>query len=111
MATYNELFSLRLDDELRNRSAVAVTISAEALLAGTPTDEENTWADEVLANPSTEGDKALVYVLATNKDADPAQIIGVADSALQSQVDTLVPSLVKANADANLLQIAIGTGV
>lgn len=94
MATYLELYALKSDDELRNRVSVAVVVAAQALLAGTPTVAQAQWAAKVFNNPKAEGAKALMAVLAANKNATAAQIGAVTDSAIQTQVDALVSGLV-----------------
>lgn len=96
MASYIELRNVVDDDTLRNRVDVAVVISANDLLSGTPTTAEQKWAASVLGNPRTEGSKALRAVIATNKDATIVQITSASDTSLQANVDTVVPSLVVA---------------
>ena len=94
MATYTELRNLFANDEMKNKLDVAVVIAANDLLAGTPTAAEQSWAAMVFDNPRTEGEKAYRAVLATNKNADTATILAASDTAIQAQVDAVVPSLV-----------------
>mgnify|MGYP000226987728 FL=1 len=47
MATYSELHSLFTNDELRKQASVAVMVSANDLISGTPTAEEQKWAASV----------------------------------------------------------------
>lgn len=94
MALYIELRNLADDDTLRNRVDVAVVVSAQALLAGTPSTEEIKWAASVLGSPRSEGAKALRSVIAANKAATVEEISGADDATLQAGVDLVVPSLV-----------------
>jgi len=96
MASYIEIRNLFKNSDLGNKIDVAVMIAANVLLDGTPTTSEITWAASVFANPSKEGQKALMAVLAANKDATVAQIKGATDSSIQATVDSIVPSLVSA---------------
>ena len=96
MATYSELHSLFTNDELRKQASVAVMVSANDLISGTPTAEEQKWAASVFSSPRSEGIKALMAILAENKSASLAAITSATDSAVQAQVDAVVPSLVVA---------------
>ena len=94
MAAYIDLRGLFSDDELKNRTDVAVIVAANNLLSGTPSTAEQKWAAHVFSSPRSEGVKALMSVLATNNALTIAQIQGAQDSALQTAVDIAVPSLV-----------------
>lgn len=96
MASYEELRSLFNNSDLINRIDVAIIISANNLLAGTPTATEQSWAAYVFSKPRVEAEKALMAVLATNNTLTTAQITSALDPALQSAVDTVVPTLVSA---------------
>ena len=98
MATYIELRDLfggsQDSDEFRNRVHVATAIAAEAILAGTPSIEEQKWAANVFASPASEGQKAFIAVVSKNNAATIANIVGASDTDIQIQVDSIVPSLV-----------------
>lgn len=96
MATYSELYGLFTEADLRNRVRVAVMVEAYRLLNGTPTADEAKWSAAVVGNPKSEGDKAFIALLAANADKTIAQITGVSDTAIQTQVGAIVPSLVAA---------------
>lgn len=101
MALYTELRGLFANDELLNRTEVAVVIAAQNLAEGaTPTDDEKIWVAQVLGNPKAEARKVLMFVLAANNGATVAQIQGANDAALQTNVNTIVPILVDALAAA-----------
>ena len=96
MATYLELRQLMNDADLPNRVDVATIVFAEGLLSGTPTAADKAWASLVFSNPSSEGMKVLMAVLAANKAATLAQIQSATDETLQTQVDLIAPNLVDA---------------
>lgn len=96
MADYVDLYAIISDDTLRQRVTVATIIAAEALIAGSPTAGEQSWAAEAFDNPRGEGLKALRGVLAVNNAATIANIQGATDAQIQTNVDAIVPSLVVA---------------
>ena len=98
MATYIELRRLMTDSDLPNKVEVATIVAAEALISGTPTASETLWAASVFANPKGESKKALMGVIAINKDATLEAIQSASDTAVQSAVDSLVQTLVTAHA-------------
>ena len=98
MATYLEIRGLFNDGDLSNKVDFATVIAAKNLLVGTPSLSEQKWAAGVFANPSTEGQKALMAVLAANNGSSVAQIQGASDAAIQINVDSVVDSLVIAYA-------------
>lgn len=99
MATYQELFELRADSPLRNRVTVAVVVKAQVLIDGaTPTAAEIVWADEALKSPVSKASQILNYVLAVNKSATIGNILGAADTAIQSNVDSAVDALIAGGA-------------
>lgn len=96
MATYIELINLRQDSDLPNRLSLAVVVEAYNISQqSTPADESVAWAQRVIQNPRGEGDKALLLLLAANKDLTVAQIQGASDSSIQSQVASIVSTLAK----------------
>lgn len=96
MATYSELRDLFTHDTLPNRVEIAVIKAAQALIDGTPTAPEQSWAASVLSNPSGEASKAFRYVLAANSASTVAVITAATDAQIQTNVDAAVPSLVVA---------------
>ena len=100
MATYLELQGMFNDNDLTLRSATAVIIGVDTLLSGTPTAADRKFADAAAADPVAVGKKALMFVLAANKDASVAAIQGSTDSQLQTNVDAVLPALVSALSEA-----------
>ena len=97
MATYDELYDVAQNSTgsaLRNRLIVAISIKANAILAGTPTAGQLVWATDALANPRSKADMLLNFVLADNKDATVGNITGASDVVLQTAVNTAVDQLV-----------------
>jgi hypothetical protein len=97
MATYQELYALQTDDDLRQKIAVATVVAAQAKLAGTPTAAEAAWAKEVIQYPI--GDRArsvMNLVLAANKGADVSVIQSASDASIQTNVDAVVDGLIAA---------------
>lgn len=91
MATYEELFSLNNKSELKNKVTTAVIIAAEVVMnedGGTVNHANRLlWAKSVFASPGAEADRMFMAVLAANKDASVAQILGALDTAIQINVD------------------------
>tara|TARA_R110002096_G_C14661910_1_gene728363 strand:+ start:49695 stop:49997 length:303 start_codon:yes stop_codon:yes gene_type:complete len=96
MANYIELRGLFNNDDLVNRTSIAVIVSITNLLAGTPSANDKAYASLVLSNPQKEAKKVLMTVLAANKGATVAQIKNATDTTLQTQVDSIVPHLIDA---------------
>ena len=94
MATYAELYDLRVDDDLRHKVAVAAVVAAQTKLAGTPTAAEAEWARGVVASPDGTATQLVNLVLAANKGLTVAAIQSAADSAVQTNVDALVDGLI-----------------
>lgn len=81
---------------MKNKLDVAIMKSAQSLLDGTPTADEQKWASAVLANPRQESEKAWRYVLAVNSGLTTAQIESATDAAIQTNVDAVRDALVVA---------------
>jgi len=96
MATYLEVRDLFNDSDLTNRVAVAVLVSVKDKLAVSPTTAEKAYAAKVFANPQAEAKKVLKYVLAVDNGSTVAQIQGVSDAALQTNVDAVIDVLIDA---------------
>ncbi len=104
MATLIELRNLMNDSGLRNKVTTAVIISADTVMRGNdsaapflqkpgpPSDHDIrvTWAKAAFENPSGEGLKFLMSVLASNNTAAVAAITGASDAAIQTNVDEAV---------------------
>ena len=101
MATLIELRNLMNDSGLRNKITTAVIISADTVMrvadTGAPFsqvagdhDKRVVWAKTAFENPTGEGRKFLMSVLASNKTATLAAIIGAADTTIQANVDEAV---------------------
>ena len=94
MATYTELFDLRVNSSLRNRIAVAVTIAARAVMleaVDVPNHANRyKWAATAFSNPEGQADRFLWAALAANATATVAQITGATDAMLLSAVTAAV---------------------
>ncbi len=100
MATYQELFELGADSALRNKVAVAAVIKAEGLIGGaSPTNTQIAWANNTLRDVSGRARTLLFYVLAANKGSTVLQIQSAADTAIQSNVDTVVDAMIAGGID------------
>jgi len=96
MATYQELRSLFNDSDMMEKMDVAVVIAANNLITGTETAADKAWISSVLANPRPEAEKAMLVVLAENSGLEVSAIQSATDSAIQNNVNTIVPILVDA---------------
>ena len=91
MATYSELYELRSNANLLNRTATACMIAALAVMY----EDEQTalhaqrvkWAVSVFQSPETWAQTVLRVVLAAVKDSTTAQILAATDTAIQNQVN------------------------
>ena len=94
MATYQELFDLRRNQELLDKVSVAVFVAAETIFAeaGGETNHANRliWAREASIKSRQMADVFMSPVLAANKSVTRANIISAADSAIQTNVDDAV---------------------
>ena len=96
MATLLELKALMSDSDLQDRVETALLVEVQAILAGTPTADQQKYAAHVFSAPRTEGQKALMYVLAKHNALTVAQIQGATDTSIRSAVAEAVPVLVVA---------------
>jgi hypothetical protein len=97
MATYAELYSLKNNDDLLHKVAVAVIVAADTIRAedaGT-TNHANrlVWASEAFGSPVGKSRQVLWALLAANKDVALAGITGATDAAIQANVDAVVDVL------------------
>ena len=103
MATYQELFDLRRNQVLLDKVTVAVIVAAEVVFAevGGTTNHANRiiWAREASIIPRGMAGVFMSAVLTANKTATVANIIGAADSAIQTNVDDVIDNF----ADGNLV--------
>ncbi len=94
MATYAELLSLYANDDLFNKVRVACWVAADTIRAeseATPNHAKRVeWAKTVFTNPDGEARKMTAAVLAQNKSATVAAIIGATDATVQTAVDNAV---------------------
>lgn len=94
MATYNELFALRSNDDLRNRVSVACIVAAEAIRgeSDATTNHANRlkWAKRVFEHPEQESLRMLWALLAANKALTVSQITNATDTNMQTGVDNAV---------------------
>lgn len=90
MATYDELLLASEDAGLNNKIRVACFIAAESVRTEVNTTTNHTnrmlWAKRVFENPESEAKRMIWAVLAQNKTATLAQIVGAADATVQSAV-------------------------
>ncbi len=101
MATYTEIRGLfSTNSGLIGKVEVAIIIAAQNLLSGTPTADQISWAARVFESPNSESKKALMSILAVNNGLTVEQIQSAADSAIQTNVDSVAQSLVDAHAGA-----------
>jgi hypothetical protein len=95
MATYNELFDLRSDDDLRNKLSVAVLIRAQEYLdLPVPSANQVQWASKALIDPIAQAEKLINYVLAVNKNLTVQQIESATDSAIQNNASKAIDVMV-----------------
>ncbi len=94
MATYMELFNVKNNSDFQDKVAVAIVIAAETIRTDSspPTNQAQrlAWAQNAMDRPVEEARRMLWAVLATNKDATVAQIVGASDTEIQTQVDAAV---------------------
>ena len=98
MATLQELRTLFTNSDMMEKTESAVIIGANALLSGTPTTDQQSWAAAAFANPNQEAKKAWMSVLASNSGLAIATILAATDTAIQTNVDDAIPTLVVAHA-------------
>lgn len=94
MATYDELLLASEDASLRKKIKVACVIAAETIRneAGATVNHAArlVWAKSVFQAPNAESDRMMWAVLAQNKAAALASIIGASDATVQTAVDAAV---------------------
>ena len=110
MANYTDLYSqLWQNDDMRNRVAVALVVSAIKVMddsANFPTttvdaaviaDREN-FALDIVRSTRGWAEYAWKLLIADNRSATVAQILNATDATIQAKVDGLVDVLAKAHA-------------
>lgn len=94
MATYAELLTAAGNDPLNQKMKVAVVIAAEKIRTELTSVTNHTnrmlWAKQAYADPAREALRMMWAVLAQNKAATYAQIIGADDATVQTAVDAAV---------------------
>ena len=104
MATLQELRGVFTNSDLLEKVESAMLISVQTVLDGTPSVDDQKYAAHVFNHPRGEARKALMSVLAKNSTATVAQIIGAADTAIQSNVNDVLATL---NAAWNAAQVQV----
>ena len=94
MATYTEIRNIFSNTDMRNKTTVACIVAAEAIrneAVGTENHANRLlWAKAAFSNPTAVADKMLMAMLAANKDASAATILGATDTAIQNNVNAAV---------------------
>ena len=99
MATYEELYALRSNSDLRNKIAVAVAVKAQTVIDdASPSAAGISWALEAIRNPVNHANTLMNYVLAANKAASTGGIVGASDAAIQNNVDAAVDKIIAGGA-------------
>ena len=93
MATLQELRSLVNDSDLHEKVEAALIIVVQGILDGTPNADQQRYAAQVFSSTKSEGDKAVMSVLAANSTASKEQIIGATDAAILLNVAAIVDTL------------------
>lgn len=95
MASYSELFDIRNNGPLRNKIMIAITVKAQTIIdLASPSANQITWASNAILDAVKMADKIMPYVLAANKAATVAQIVGASDASVQTNVDLAVDKLI-----------------
>ena len=95
MAAYKDLRVLFNDSDLLERTETAIIIAANNLPANIA---NNAWIAQAFASPNAEAKKALMGVIAANSAQTIAAIQAADDATLQTNVDSVVATLVSAMA-------------
>ncbi len=94
MATYFELLTAAENSDLNRRIRVAVIVAAEIIRtepSGTPNNANRLkWARDTFLDPDTAARRIMPAVLAQNRAATLAQIVGADDAAVQTAVNAAV---------------------
>uniref|UniRef100_A0A6M3L653 Uncharacterized protein n=1 Tax=viral metagenome TaxID=1070528 RepID=A0A6M3L653_9ZZZZ len=102
MATYSELYDLRENAAMLEKIEVACWIQADIIrsegVVTTNHAERLAWAAKVYADPKNEAYRMLPQLVAQNKSASIAQIIGAGDAAIQANVSNAVDLFAVADA-------------
>jgi hypothetical protein len=97
MATFQELFDLRANADLRNKVSVAIVKKAQSLIdISVPSANQIQWANQALLDPLAMTTKLFPYVLAQNSGATVTAILAASDSAIQTSVDAAADKLINA---------------
>lgn len=94
MATYAELLTAAADGPLNQKVRVACVVAAE--LVRTESDQvvnhvkRLAWAKEVFVNPRPQAERMIWAIIAQNRAATLAQIIGADDATVQTAVNAAV---------------------
>lgn len=95
MATYTELFNLRVNSDLINKITVAISVKAQIILdLASPTVKQVTWATAAIADAQGKAGVILNYLLAKNAALSVEQILTASDATLQTQVNAVVDKII-----------------
>ena len=91
MATYMELRGLFGDDDLRNRTEVAMCLKVYAIIQeASPSAERLAWAKGILNGSYNEANAMLKYILAANSGLTVEQLRSADDASLLAAVGAAV---------------------
>ena len=94
MAEYSEIFDLRRNQVVLDKVTVAIIVAVETVFAeaGGTANHANRliWAREASVSPAPMAQVFMGLVLAANRSATVANIIGATDLAIQTNVDDTV---------------------
>lgn len=98
MATYAELLEAAENPTLKNRIRVAVVVAAEIIRTEADTvefhAERMAWAKDAFKNPDANAADMLWAVLAQNRTAPLASIVGADDATVQTAVNAAVNAFI-----------------
>ena len=94
MATYQELFGILNNSELRNKITVAVGVAADTIWAEDAGTENHAnrllWAKAAYENPQRAAEQIMWSVIIANRGQSVANILAAPDAAIQTNVDAVV---------------------
>lgn len=99
MASYQELFSIRNEPPVVQKTQCAIADVARDILdetTGPNLAARLDWAKEAIARPGLKTPQIIHFILIENKSVTPAQIEGATDNAYKTNVTTAVAKLVGA---------------
>lgn len=101
MATYLEIYALRVDTNMIQKLTTAILVACNTVrteASNVPFHQNRVaWAQHAIKEPEAFASKALGLLLAQNKELTVAQINAVSDANLQTAVDGLINTLASIN--------------